>query len=80
MIIVKYLFVFNDFFLQTKLLQKSSKRDSMLKMNNDNGHVQFHYTESDYADIIRAYIDTVTSNCFLLICSYYQFHKKDERK
>ena len=41
----------------------------MLQVNNgptkiDNGHIHFHYTESNYADIIRAYIDTVTSNQF----------------
>ena len=46
----------------------------MLKVNSgptksDNGHIQFYYTESAYAKIIRAYIDTVTSNYFLLIPS-----------
>ena len=66
MIVVKYLVAFNHYFVG-EIFQKSSKRDYTLKVNNgptkiDNERIQFHYTENDYAHIIRAYIDTVTSN------------------
>lgn len=63
----KHLFAFNDPFLMVNLLQKSSKTDQTIKVNNrpikiDNRHQVPLLHSGDYISIIRAYIDTVTSN------------------
>ena len=56
---------------QVDLLQASNKRDRNLTVNNEkttvqNNVIKFHHTDSDYSKMIRAYIDTVTSNNYLL--------------
>ena len=59
-------------FLQVELLQSLNKRDANLTINNEatfaeGKSVKFHYTDEDYKNIIRAYIDAVTSN---FTCSF----------
>ena len=56
---------------QVDLLQTSNKRDPNLTVNTEkttvqNNVIKFHHTDSDYSEILRAYIDTVTSNNYLL--------------
>ena len=58
--------------LQVQLLQSSNKRDPKLKINNEqtdveNNTINFHHAEADYAKMMRAYIDTVTSNNHLFL-------------
>ena len=48
------------------LLQTSNKRDPNLVINDqkatvDNNVIKFQHTDADYAKMIRAFIDTVTS-------------------
>ena len=62
-------------FLQVRLLQSSNKRDPNLKVNNQPTSVQgnsikYHYTDNDYDQIIRAYIDAVRSNFNFLYASF----------
>ena len=63
-------------FLQVRLLQSSDKRDPNLKVNNQPKSVQgnsikFHYTDNDFDhQIIRAYINAVTSNFNFLYVSF----------
>ena len=64
-------------------LKSSNKRDPKLKINNEqtvieNNNISFHYTEADYAKMIRAYIDKVTSNNHLFLFNYLMSKTKIE--
>ena len=59
-------------FLKVQLLQSSNKRDPNLIINNQSTFVEgksikFHNTDEDYNNIIRTYIDAVTSNLISLL-------------
>ena len=59
-------------YLQVQLLQSSNKRNPNLKITAEqtvavNNSISFHHTETDYAKMIRAYTDTVTSNNHLFL-------------
>ena len=59
-------------YLQVQLLQSSDQRGSNLKTDDEqtvveNNIISFHHMETDYAKMITAYIDTVTSNNHLFL-------------
>ena len=62
------------FILQVQLLQSSNKRNPSLKVNHDrtvveNSVVKFYHNKNDYCKMLRAYIDSITSNISLF--SYF---------
>ena len=64
---------------QVEHLQSSHKREPNLKVNHEktvvgSNIIKFYYTENNYSNIIRAYIDSVTSiilSCFILELAHF---------